>query len=109
MQSPQTPLVLTVDLEEHFHAEVFANAVSKSEWESMPSRVEKNTHRLLELFDEYGAKATFFIVGWAAERKPALIREVVRRGHEPACHSYWHRPVYRLTPEEFREDTQRAT
>ena len=108
MQPGQTPLVLSVDLEEHFHAEVFASAVNRSEWDSLPSRVEKNTFRLLDLFDECGAKATFFTVGWTAERHPALIREIVRRGHEAACHSYWHRLIFKLTPEEFREDTQRA-
>ena len=108
MQSQKSPCVLSVDLEEYFQAEVFARAVNKTEWESMPSRLERNTHRLLDLFDECKVTATFFMVGWAAERQPALVREIVRRGHEPACHSYWHRLVFRLTPEEFREDTRRA-
>jgi len=61
--------------------------------------------RILDLLDRHGVKATFFILGWVAERYPKLIREIIARGHEPACHSYWHRLIYRLTPGEFRDDT----
>jgi len=82
--------------------------VSRDQWSSYASRVESSTHRLLDLFDETGARGTFFILGWVAERYPALVREIVTRGHEPACHSYWHRLVYALTPEAFREDTKRS-
>jgi polysaccharide deacetylase family protein (PEP-CTERM system associated) len=70
--------------------------------------VEANTFRLLDLFDSLDAKATFFVLGWVANRFPALIREIALRGHELACHSYWHRTVYSLTPEVFREDTVSA-
>jgi polysaccharide deacetylase family protein (PEP-CTERM system associated) len=60
------------------------------------------------LFDELNVHGTFFVLGWVAERYPALVREIVRRGHEPASHSYWHRLVFSLSPEEFREDTIRS-
>jgi polysaccharide deacetylase family protein (PEP-CTERM system associated) len=63
---------------------------------------------VLDLFDEYNAKATFFFVGWVAEHFPHLVREVQSRGHELACHSYWHRTVYSLSPDEFRTDTRHA-
>jgi polysaccharide deacetylase family protein (PEP-CTERM system associated) len=70
--------------------------------------VVANTHRVLDLFDRHNAKGTFFFVGWVAERFPHLVREVQSRGHELACHSYWHRTVYSLTPDEFRKDTRQA-
>jgi polysaccharide deacetylase family protein (PEP-CTERM system associated) len=67
-----------------------------------------NTHRLLDLLETNGVEATFFILGWVCDREPDLIREIVARGHEIACHSYWHRPIFTLTADEFREDTRRA-
>lgn len=100
--------ILSVDVEDYFHVEAFSDVVERSRWEQFPSRVEQNTLRLLDLFDETGVKSTCFILGWVAERNPRLVREIVARGHEPACHSYWHRLIYRLTPQEFREDTLRA-
>lgn len=108
MESTIAPGVLTVDLEEHFQVEAFSATVDRSQWERHASRLPENTHRLLDLFDEYGATATFFVVGWNAERHPELVREIARRGHELGCHSYWHRPVYELTPEQFADDTRRA-
>src|SRR5208282_2927731 len=100
--------VLSVDVEDYFQVEAFAGSVSRDNWEQYPSRVVPNTERLLDLFDEHRTKATFFMVGWVAERFPALVREINRRGHELACHSFWHRTVYSLTPEEFRRDTRAA-
>lgn len=100
--------VLSVDVEDYFHVEAFSDIVPRERWDSYPTRVEANTRHLLELFDETGVKATCFILGWVAERYPHLVQEIVRRGHEPACHSYWHRLIFRLTPAEFREDTLRA-
>jgi polysaccharide deacetylase family protein (PEP-CTERM system associated) len=100
--------VLSVDVEDYFQVEAFADRVKREDWEGFPSRVEQNTMRLLDLFDEFKVKGTFFLVGWVADRYPNLVREIVARGHEPACHSYWHRTVYSLTPEEFREDTRRS-
>jgi polysaccharide deacetylase family protein (PEP-CTERM system associated) len=100
--------VLSVDVEDYFQVEAFAGLVTRDNWDQYPSRVVANTQRLLDLFDQYSTKATFFLVGWVAERFPELVREVHRRGHELACHSFWHRTVYSLTPEEFRRDTRAA-
>jgi polysaccharide deacetylase family protein (PEP-CTERM system associated) len=100
--------ILTVDVEDYFQVEAFARQVSRESWERRPSRVVENTQRVLDLFDQRQAKATFFFVGWVAARFPALVREVRARGHELACHSYWHRTVYSLSPQEFRDDTRQA-
>lgn len=100
--------ILSVDVEDYFHVEAFAASVSRKSWDQWPCRVNENTRRVLDLFDRYEVKATFFFLGWVAERFPGLVREVHARGHELACHSYWHRPVYSLTPEEFRRDTRAA-
>ena len=99
---------MSVDVEDYFQVEAFANSVSTDAWDRFPSRVCANTLRILDLFDAHNIKATFFFVGWVAEKFPSLVRETHRRGHEIACHSYWHRPVYHLTPEEFRDDTRKA-
>ncbi|HKD78141.1 MAG TPA: XrtA system polysaccharide deacetylase [Candidatus Angelobacter sp.] len=100
--------ILSVDVEDYFQVEAFAGQVPRESWDNRPSRVVANTQRVLDLFDQYQAKGTFFFVGWVAARFPHLVREVQARGHELACHSYWHRTVYSLSPEEFREDTRRA-
>ena len=100
--------VISVDVEDYFHAESFADVVQRSDWESYDSRVEDNTKRLLDLFAELKVEATFFVLGWVAERCPGLVQEIFAQGHELACHSYWHRLIYKLDPKEFREDTYRA-
>jgi len=100
--------ILSVDLEDYFQVEAFAGVVSRDDWDRFPSRVESNCHRLLDLFDRQQVKATFFVLGWIADRIPALVREVKERGHELACHSYWHRRVSSLSPTEFRADTRAA-
>jgi polysaccharide deacetylase family protein (PEP-CTERM system associated) len=100
--------ILSVDVEDYFQVEAFSRQVDRKDWDAYPLRVERNTQRLLEIFARHGATATFFFLGWVAERLPRLVREVVAYGHEIACHSYWHRPVYRLDRESFREDTRRA-
>jgi polysaccharide deacetylase family protein (PEP-CTERM system associated) len=99
---------LTVDVEDYFHVAAFASSIQKKDWESYKPRVEKNTHRLLDIFSEHGSKATFFILGWVAERHPHLVKEIVERGHEIACHGYSHELVYQQTPDEFRSETVRA-
>lgn len=100
--------VFSVDVEDYFHVEAFSDVVDRAKWDAYPCRVEDNTRRLLDLADKLNRRGTFFILGWVAERYPSLVREIVSRGHEPACHSYWHRLIYKLTPAEFREDTLRA-
>ena len=100
--------VLSVDVEDYFQVEAFARQVSRADWDKWPSRVVNNTQRTLDLCDQYGAKATFFVLGWVAQKFPALIADIQSRGHELACHSFWHRPVYSLTPDTFREDLRQA-
>ena len=99
---------LTVDVEDYFQTEAMSSAAPRESWSTMESRVERNTWRLLELFDRHQVRTTMFFLGWVAERFPKLVAEAVAAGHEPGCHSYWHRPVCRLTPHEFREDTLRS-
>ncbi len=99
---------LTVDLEDYFHVTAFEGRVARSNWDSLPSRVVANTHRLLELFARHDVKATFFVLGWIADRFPDLIRTIAAADHEIACHSYWHRLVYQMTPTEFHDDLRQA-
>jgi polysaccharide deacetylase family protein (PEP-CTERM system associated) len=100
--------IMSVDVEDYFMVEAFNGTVARSSWDSRPSRVVGSTQRILDLFEKYNVKATFFFVGWVAHKFPQLVREVCTRGHELACHSFWHRTVYSLTPAEFREDTRAA-
>ena len=99
---------MTVDVEEYFMVEAFSGTVRLDSWDSWPSRVVNNTEKILDLFDRYAVKGTFFMVGWVAEKFPGLVKDIHNRGHELACHSYWHRAVYSLTPDEFRKDTRAA-
>ena len=100
--------IISVDVEDYYHVEAFAGVIDRGTWPDYASRVERNTQRILDLFEDHKVKGTFFILGWVAERFPNLVREITARGHEPACHSYWHRLIYKLTPDEFRDDTRRA-
>jgi len=99
---------MTVDVEDYFQVSAFDDVVSRDSWPDMESRVVANTERLLDLFDEFGVRGTFFVLGWVADRHPALVRTIVSRGHELASHGYGHRLVYTQTPNEFREDVRRA-
>jgi len=99
---------LTIDLEEYFHVSNFEALIDRSCWESMTPRVEWASQRLLDAFDAAGHRATFFVLGWVAERHPALVREIAARGHEIACHGYRHQLVYEIGPEAFREDLRRS-
>jgi polysaccharide deacetylase family protein (PEP-CTERM system associated) len=100
--------LLSVDVEDYFHVEAFADRVSPQTWPDFPSRVRENTKRILQIFEQSHCRATFFVLGWVAERDPGLIREIARAGHEIGCHSYSHRRVNSLTPDEFRADLRRA-
>ena len=99
---------MTIDVEDYFHVSVFDGVVPRHLWEGFESRVCSNTDRLLQLFDSYEVKATFFVLGWVAERYPELVRRIVAQGHELASHGYGHRLVYDQTPKAFREDVRRA-
>ncbi len=100
--------VLTIDVEEYFHPTEVQAFVDQSGWGTLPSRVERQVHIILDLLEEKRVLATFFLLGWVTERHASLIRAIVGRGHEIGCHSYAHRLVYDLTPAQFRGDTMRA-
>lgn len=95
---------MTVDVEDYFQVSAFENTISRKDWDRLPCRVEANTRRILDLFEQHRVQATFFTLGWIAERFPALIRDVVNRGHELACHGYSHVRVTEQTPEAFKHD-----
>jgi polysaccharide deacetylase family protein (PEP-CTERM system associated) len=100
--------VFSVDVEDYFHVEAFSDIVPRNKWDTYSLRVEANTQRVLDLLDEHRTEATFFVLGWVADKLPHLVREIHSRGHELACHSYWHRLIYKLSRDEFAEDTRRA-
>ena len=98
-----------VDLEEWFHVcGVDTPYAHPSSWDKAPAHVVEDTEILMRLFDEVGAKCTFLTVGWVADKYPGLIRRLSDKGHEIGCHSYFHRLVYELSPEEFERDLQRC-
>jgi polysaccharide deacetylase family protein (PEP-CTERM system associated) len=99
---------LTVDVEDWFQVSNFDGVVDRADWDAYPSRVEANTRRLLDLFDEQEARGTFFVLGWVAERFPELVAEIRGRGHDVASHGYGHRLVYRLGPDAFDRDLERS-
>jgi polysaccharide deacetylase family protein (PEP-CTERM system associated) len=99
---------MSVDVEDYFQVSAFEPYIGRDAWERLPCRVERNTDRILALFGGRGVRATFFTLGWVAERYPDLIRRIVAGGHELACHGYGHIRVTEQTPEEFREDVRRA-
>lgn len=106
----QQPVInaMTVDVEDYFHVSVFDGILPRASWETLESRVSRNTARLLDIFDEHAVRGTFFVLGWVAERYPDLVREIARRRHEIASHGYAHRLVYDQTPAAFRDDVRRA-
>ncbi len=99
---------LSFDVEDYYHVSAFAKVVNRDRWEHYPSRVDNNTRRILDLLDRFDTKATFFVLGWVAERHVALVKEIHARGHEIACHGYSHKLIYNQSPEEFREETRRS-
>ena len=100
----------SVDVEDYFQVGAFANTISPKDWHMWTPRVADNTQRILALLDSapQPIKATFFVLGWIAERFPELVPEIVRQGHEIASHGYGHQLVYTQTEEEFREDVRSA-
>jgi len=95
---------LSVDVEDWFQVGAFETVIDRQDWDALECRVERNTDAVMALFDEAGIKATFFTLGWVAERYPALIRRIVDAGHEIASHGYGHDRVFTLTPEQFAAD-----
>ncbi len=97
---------MTVDVEDYFHVSAFESVITQKDWPNLPLRVEKNTYRLLELFEQHGVKGTFFTLGWVAERCPDLIKAIVDQGHELASHGYKHQRATNMTREEFEADVR---
>ena len=95
---------LTIDVEDYFHVSGFEPFVNRDEWDAYESRVGPSTDRLLDLLAAADVRATFFVLGWVAERQPSLVRAIRAAGHEIGCHSYAHRLIYEMTPDEFRAD-----
>ncbi|BAV64066.1 polysaccharide deactylase family protein [Sphingobium cloacae] len=99
---------LSVDVEDWFQVGAFERTIRRDDWDGLTHRVERNTDAVLELFDAAGVTATFFILGWVAERYPALMRRIAGAGHEVASHGYDHARVFTFTPEEFRADLRKS-
>ena len=105
LKSESIQNALTVDVEDYFHVAALSETIKPNDWDRWECRVERNTRTLLNLFAEKNTRATFFVLGWVAERYPALVREIHEAGHEVASHGYSHQLVYSQTPEVFREET----
>jgi polysaccharide deacetylase family protein (PEP-CTERM system associated) len=99
---------LTVDVEDYFQVSAFEHTVDRGDWDRIPRRVESNIDQILELFGEHGARATFFALGWVAERHPAMVRRIVEAGHELASHGFSHGRAHDQQPDEFLDDIRRA-
>lgn len=95
---------LTVDVEDYFQVSAFENVIKRNDWDKLPVRVESNTNRVLDLFAKQEVKATFFTLGWVAERYPNIVKRIVEDGHELASHGYSHKRVTDLTPEQFYQE-----
>lgn len=95
---------MTVDVEDYFQVSAFESHIDRHQWDVLPHRVELNTSKILDLFESHQVKATFFTLGWVAERYPSLVRRIVDSGHELASHGYQHIRVTEQSPEQFRQD-----
>ena len=101
---PSPAHALTIDVEDWFHICGVGGALDKSQWTALPSRVQPTTRALIDLLDRCGVRATFFVLGWVAERFPDLVATIVSAGHEIGSHGHMHDRVYELTPEMFGRD-----
>ena len=108
MSADKSPSILTIDVEEWFHAHNYASRVDPASWETRERHAREGVERLLDLCDELSIRATWFVLGWLAERDGALVRRIAERGHEVGCHSYAHPIVYEMSPDAFREDVRRG-
>ncbi|MCC7087146.1 MAG: DUF3473 domain-containing protein [Pirellulales bacterium] len=99
---------LTIDVEDYYHVSAFEQYVDRNRWDQYESRVVPSTRRLLEIFDHHQVQATFFVLGWVAQRHPQLVKDIAAAGHEVGSHTYWHRLIYQQSPAEFREDLRRS-
>jgi polysaccharide deacetylase family protein (PEP-CTERM system associated) len=99
---------MTVDVEDYFQVSAFERYIEKSSWDAQECRVERNVDRILALFDKAGVKATFFTLGWIAQRYPGMVRRIVEQGHELASHGWSHVRVTQQDPAQFRDDVVRT-
>jgi polysaccharide deacetylase family protein (PEP-CTERM system associated) len=99
---------LTFDVEDYYHVSAFRSRVPIADWGRYESRVERNTNKLLDILCRAGVRATFFVLGWVAERHPRIVKSIHQAGHEVSCHSYTHDMLTELDPEKFREDIRRS-
>ena len=99
---------LTVDVEDYFHVSAFEGLIRPDQWDGFEQRVEANTRRILDLFEEFQLAATFFVLGWVAKRHPDLVRAIQAAGHEIACHGYGHQRIVHQSPDAFRKDVASA-
>lgn len=99
---------LTVDVEDYYHVQAFADVIPRSQWDGYPKRVERNTYQLLEMFLLRKVRGTFFLLGWVARRCPKLAVDVLQAGHRIGCHGYMHRAIGDCDHVEFREDVRMA-
>ncbi len=99
---------LSFDVEEHFQVSAFWSSERRRQWDDLESRVDRNTRKITELLEARKTKATFFVLGWVAERNPALVRHLAECGHEVASHGYGHELVNTLSPAEFQDDVRKA-
>ncbi|MGH7147832.1 MAG: XrtA system polysaccharide deacetylase [Nitrospiraceae bacterium] len=99
---------LSFDVEEHFQVSAFWSEARRQQWDKYESRVENNTRKIVELLAQHDTKATFFVLGWVAERYPGLVKMLVGQGHEIASHGYGHELVTTQSPEQFRQDVRKA-
>lgn len=106
--APQRGFAMSVDVEDYFQVWAFSDVIARNEWDGYSLRVDATTHRFLDLLDATGATATFFTLGWVAERTPSLIREIVARGHELASHGYDHAKVFDQSAALFRDDVSKT-
>ena len=99
---------LSVDVEDYFQVSAFEKTINRENWDQLDHRVASNIDRILSIFDQENARATFFVLGWVAERYPDIVKKIIDNGHELASHGYGHQRVSDLTREEFKDDISRA-
>jgi polysaccharide deacetylase family protein (PEP-CTERM system associated) len=102
------PILLTVEVEDYFQVGSFERLIEKGQWYRFETRIENNTRKALDLLDRFRVRATFFVLGWVADKMPELVREIVERGHEVASSGFYHRTIRQMGPSEFRDDLQRS-
>jgi len=99
---------ITIDVEDYYQVEAFSSTVRRNQWDDFPSRVLRNSEKMLKLFDKFKVKGTFFVLGCVAEKNKGIVEEIHAEGHEVACHGYSHKMILRQSKEEFRNETIKA-